>query len=181
MNARSLFLRIDRAEHRMCLVANAAARRRVVRDVFCSVSRLGDGVFWYVLIALLPLMIGGTGLLAAAQMLATGAIGLLAYRTLKRCLVREHRFIGLMGIECAMPPLDRYSFPSGHTLHAVSFTIMSVHHVPGLAVLLVPFAVLVAASRVVLGLHYPTDVAAGGALGAALGWTSNAVVTGIVG
>jgi undecaprenyl-diphosphatase len=31
--------------------------------------------------------------------------------------------------------------------------------------ILVPFALLVAASRVILGLHYPTDVAAGAALG----------------
>jgi len=181
MNVQSLFLRADRAEHRMCLIANAAARRRVVREFLRAVSRLGDGVFWYVLIALLPLMIGGRGLLAAAQMLATGAIGLLVYRTLKGRLVRERPFVGLVGIECAMPPLDRYSFPSGHTLHAAAFTIMSVHHVPELAVLLVPFAVLVAASRVVLGLHYPSDVAAGGTLGAALGWASNAVVAGIVG
>ncbi len=136
MNTQLLFLRADRAERRLCLIANAAARRRVVRDLFRAVSRLGDGVFWYVLITLLPFMIGGRGLLAAAQMLATGAVGLLVYRTLKHRLVRERPFIGLVGIECAMPPLDRYSFPSGHTLHAVSFTIMSVHHVPELGVLL---------------------------------------------
>jgi undecaprenyl-diphosphatase len=62
-------------------------------------------------------------------------------------------------------PLDRYSFPSGHTLHAVSFTIVTTAHAPELAPILVPFALLVAASRVVLGLHYPTDVAAGAFIG----------------
>jgi undecaprenyl-diphosphatase len=36
---------------------------------------------------------------------------------------------------------------------------------PALASVLVPFAVLVAASRVILGLHYPTDVLAGAAIG----------------
>jgi undecaprenyl-diphosphatase len=72
--------------------------------------------------------------------------------------------------------LDRYSFPSGHTLHAVSFTILAVHSFPELAWLLVPFAALIAASRVVLGLHYPSDVAAGALIGAALATLSMVLV-----
>ena len=42
--------------------------------------------------------------------------------------------------------------------------------------LLFPFAVLVALSRVILGLHYPTDVVAGGTLGAILAWLSMLLV-----
>jgi undecaprenyl-diphosphatase len=72
------------------------------------------------------------------------------------------------GIRAGTPPLDRYSFPSGHTLHAVSFTAIATAHFPELGWVLVPFTVLVAASRVVLGLHYPSDVLAGAAIGAAL-------------
>jgi undecaprenyl-diphosphatase len=103
-------------------------------------------------------------------------VGLALYKVLKRTLVRERPFVGLVGIECAMPPLDRYSFPSGHTLHAVAFTVMAVGYVPALAMLLVPFAALVAASRVVLGLHYPSDVAVGALLGASLASASFAFV-----
>jgi undecaprenyl-diphosphatase len=50
----------------------------------------------------------------------------------------------------------------------VSFATLAIESFPELAWLLVPFAVLIAASRVVLGLHYPSDVAAGALLGAAL-------------
>ena len=101
------------------------------------------------------------------------ALGLLLYKALKGRLVRERPYVGLVGIECAMPPLDRYSFPSGHTLHAVLFTTMAVQAAPVLALLLVPFTLLVAASRVVLGLHYPSDVLAGATLGFAIASVAN--------
>jgi undecaprenyl-diphosphatase len=129
--------------------------------------------------AVMPLIMGldrlEEGLRVSLQMLAAGAFGLLLYKLLKKKLVRERPYIGLIGIECAMPPLDRYSFPSGHTLHAVLFTAIAIHHVPALAVVLVPFALLVAASRVVLGLHYPTDVLAGAMLGALIAAASQVV------
>ena len=174
------FLRVDQAERRMCMVANAACQRRLVRALFRGVSRLGEGVVWYVLMAAMPLLIGlerwREGLQASLQMLLAGAAGLLLYKLLKKKLVRERPFIGLIGIECAMPPLDRYSFPSGHTLHAVTFTAIAISYVPQLAVVLVPFALLVAASRVVLGLHYPTDVLAGAVLGGLLAAASHALI-----
>ena len=67
--------------------------------------------------------------------------------------------------------LDRFSFPSGHTLHAVAFSLVACAYYPGLGASL---AVHVAdrLSRVALGLHYPSDVIAGGALGAIIAGAS---------
>jgi undecaprenyl-diphosphatase len=65
-----------------------------------------------------------------------------------------------------VPPLDQHSFPSGHTLHAVAFSTIAVTEFHTLAWLLVPFTFLVALSRVILGLHYPSDVLAGAIIGA---------------
>jgi undecaprenyl-diphosphatase len=48
----------------------------------------------------------------------------------------------------------------------VVFTLVALEYYPVLAWLTVPFTLLVAASRVALGLHYPSDVLAGAALGA---------------
>lgn len=163
-----LFRRVDAIEHGWCLRMNRSCSWPAVRGLFATVSRLGDGVFWYTLVALLPPVYGQEALLPALRMAGVGFIGLVLYKYLKSRLVRERPYISLVGIVPGTKALDRYSFPSGHTLHAVSFTILIVDSFPELSWLCVPFAVLVAMSRVVLGLHYPSDVVAGALIGAAL-------------
>jgi undecaprenyl-diphosphatase len=158
--------RIDAAEYGICLRLNSGAALSPVRRLFQIVSRLGDGIAWYVLIIALPLVHGAAALRPALVMAGTGIAGVLVYNRLKRTLVRERPFITHAAIARAAVPLDRYSFPSGHTLHAVSFTWQAVAHFPELGWVLVPFTCLIAASRVVLGLHYPSDVLAGAVLGA---------------
>ncbi|HEX4971469.1 MAG TPA: phosphatase PAP2 family protein [Steroidobacteraceae bacterium] len=163
-----LFRRVDAIEHAWCLRLNRGCSPPAVRDIFAAISKLGDGSFWYVLIVLLPVVYGETALYPAVRMAIVGVVGVALYKYLKSRLVRERPYISLAGITAGTRALDRYSFPSGHTLHAVSFTTLAVTSFPELAWLLVPFAGLIAASRVVLGLHYPTDVAAGAIIGAAL-------------
>jgi undecaprenyl-diphosphatase len=102
----------------------------------------------------------------------TGAAGVLIYKLIKTHAVRERPYITHSVIQCVSAPLDRYSFPSGHTLHAVSFSLLLASYVPEWAAPLTVLALLIALSRVVLGLHYPTDVAAGALLGCALAMLS---------
>ncbi|MDE2220872.1 MAG: phosphatase PAP2 family protein [Gammaproteobacteria bacterium] len=166
--AQLVLARFDDAEYRLCRGLNRASARPWLRATLRIASRLGDGVLWYALLATLPLLYGAAALRPALIMVATGLAGLLIYRRLKSLLVRERPFLRHPGISLEMAPLDRYSFPSGHTLHAVCFTGQAVAHFPALGWVLVPAATLIALSRVVLGLHYPTDVLAGAAIGAAL-------------
>ena len=163
-----LFARVDAYEHRFCRQFNRALQRPALRNLFRVVSRLGDGIAWYLLVLLIPVWKGEAGLRPALLMALTGIAGVVLYRGLKHRLVRERPYITFAGIHAGTAPLDRYSFPSGHTLHAVSFTVLATTHFPVLGWVLVPLAALIAASRVVLGLHYPTDVLAGALLGTAL-------------
>jgi undecaprenyl-diphosphatase len=160
--------RIDQAELRFCRYLNWPSGYATIRALFRCVSWLGDGWFWYALIAALPLAYGAAGWAAAAELIVTGAVGVLLYKFVKQRAVRERPFITHKTIICAAAPLDRYSFPSGHTLHAVSFSSIVASHFPEWAGLLFAFTGLVALSRVVLGLHYPSDVAAGAVLGGVL-------------
>jgi undecaprenyl-diphosphatase len=165
MVAASWLARLEDAEVRFCLRANRSCDRPLVQSVFGAASRLGDGAFWYTLMLALPLIYGMPGAMVALQLGAAGLIGLAIYRLLKERLVRERPCRLHPSIRAGARALDRYSFPSGHTLHAVSFSMVTVTTFPPLAALLVPFVVLVALSRVVLGLHYPSDVMAGALIG----------------
>jgi len=164
------FARVDAAEYRICRSLNHGAAFPPARRIFRIASRLGDGILWYGLILALPVLYGREAVRPALVMALTGALGVIVYKVLKRVFVRERPFITHGAIDLAMPPLDRYSFPSGHTLHAVCFTLQASLHFPQLGLVLVPLALAIAGSRVVLGLHYPTDVLAGALLGALLGF-----------
>lgn len=166
------FRRFDEAELVLCRYLN---RRGAVGTVFTVVSRLGDGWFWYALIIFLPIRYGQDGVGVAALMSGTGAVGVVLYKLIKTRAVRERPYITHPAISCIAAPLDRYSFPSGHTLHAVSFALLVSVHFPECAPAVASFAALVALSRVVLGLHYPSDVAAGALLGAGLAGTAEQV------
>lgn len=160
--------RIDALDVALCLRCNRVSRYRGLRSFFRAVSRLGDGVFWYALMAALPIVFGESAWPVVLQMIVAGTAGVLLYKWLKSKTLRPRPYQAYPDIVAGAAPLDSFSFPSGHTLHAVSFSLVACTHFPALEPVLFPFAALVALSRPILGLHYPSDVLAGAAIGAVL-------------
>jgi undecaprenyl-diphosphatase len=163
-----LLRRVVQAELGFCVYVNASCQSTGVKRLFASISRIGDGLIWYLLIASLPLVFGSQGLAVSGQLLITGALSLFAYKSIKYTTGRSRPCNTKSDILLGAEPLDQYSFPSGHTLHALSFSIVTMYHYPLFGWVLVPIALLIAASRVILGLHYPTDVIAGALIGTAI-------------
>lgn len=129
------------------------------------VSRLGDGVL-YLLVGL------GFALWEREQGIIFLQVGLIAfvlelplYLVLKNTIRRDRPCDRLSGFRAVIKPSDKFSFPSGHAAAAFLFaTIMSAFY-PPLAPFVYTLAGLIGLSRILLGVHYPSDIAAGILLG----------------
>ncbi|HEX9180915.1 MAG TPA: phosphatase PAP2 family protein [Burkholderiales bacterium] len=162
------FERMLRWDQAACLRLNRGLRMRWLRLPLQAASRLGDGVFWYALLAALLVLHGAEAAGTLLHILLTGVACTLIYKWLKARTLRPRPCQVMQAIRAGAAPLDQFSFPSGHTLHAVAFSVMSGAWFPETAWVVWPFTFLVALSRPVLGLHYPSDVLAGAAIGAAV-------------
>jgi undecaprenyl-diphosphatase len=160
--------RIQTWDEAWCLRFNRASINPAIRQIFRLISRLGDGIFWYCLMLWLLVEYRAAALLPVLHMAAAGLVCTVLYKWLKRKTHRPRPYNSNQGISCGIAPLDQFSFPSGHTLHAVAFSVVALAYYPALAWLLLPFTALVAISRLVLGMHYPSDVLAGIVIGATI-------------
>ena len=152
-------------DYGLCRMLNLWIDQKAVHLFFKGVSRLGDGVLWYTFMLFLPVFLGGYGLSLSLLMLAMACLGVYEYRFIKHRSMRPRPFVAHTMIRQGARTLDEYSFPSGHTMHAVAFATLLTQAMPWMGILLIPFAMLTGLSRVVLGLHYPSDVFMGAVLG----------------
>jgi len=70
-----------------------------------------------------------------------------------------------------LPP-DQFSFPSGHSITAFAVVVSVAFFYPVLMAGLLFCALSVAVSRILLGMHFLSDVVAGAAIGSLLGYAA---------
>jgi len=157
--------RLQHWDERVCVRVNRGARQRPVVLLLQGISWLGNGIFWYALMLALLLAETREAAMPVLHMAFVGAVCTCCYKMVKHSTVRSRPYQVNPLVSANAAALDRFSFPSGHTLHAIAFTLIACSYYPGLWMILAPFTLLTAVSRVALGLHYPSDVIAGGALG----------------
>lgn len=148
-----------------CLYLNNLSHSHAVAHFFKIISRFGNGLFWFIMLASLWVLEGVFYIVQLLYLLISGSIGTVIYKILKQKTVRPRPYQVHQVIRLHEQPLDHFSFPSGHTLHAVMASTVLGYIQPVLLILMLPFTILVAISRMVLGLHYPSDVLVGALIG----------------
>lgn len=168
MNFKNTKIKILDLDLRGCLYLNHFSHTQSIARFFKIVSKLGDGVFWYAMLFIVWLSKGLQYSLQILYLLLGASLGTMLYKFLKNKTVRPRPYQVHQVIHLCERPLDHFSFPSGHTLHAVMGTIIFGYVQPVLLVVMLPFTILIALSRMILGLHYPTDVIVGAVIGASV-------------
>lgn len=148
------YLRIN-ALHRIPGVAVAAR----------LLSHSGDGHLYFATGLLLALYGGSTGFDFFAAGIAAFAFELPLYIALKKRFRRHRPFAVVNGANALIVPSDKFSLPSGHTTAAFVMATLVLGFFPAFAAFAYGLAVLIGLSRVVLGVHYPSDILAGAVLG----------------
>lgn len=164
-------------DHRIMVRVNHWRPPRWLRIWMLAATRGGDGGLWYAL-GLAVALYGGPqrfhALLAATLAVATGIALFItlkhAFRRERPCGLEPHCWADLL-------PPDQFSFPSGHTITAFAAAVSLAGFYPEMLPGLLFCAVSIAASRVVLGMHFLSDVLAGAALGATLGALATALIS----
>ncbi len=133
-----------------------------------ALSRSGDGY----LQVLTPSLVWLSGSLLAPTYTVALAVAMLAeriiYYIMKNTLKRLRPCDFKKNLKSLIPASDKFSFPSGHTSAAFCFSTITIITFGGAYAAMLIWASLVAASRVVIGVHYPGDTAAGAILGSGI-------------
>jgi undecaprenyl-diphosphatase len=164
-------------DHRLMRKVNKWPAPRWIRLWAIAATRAGDGWLWC-LIGLTILIFGGdTRLTAIACAGSAALVGIGVFKVLKRlsgrrrpCEIEPHCWARLL-------PPDQFSFPSGHTITAFGVSVALASFYPTLWPALLFCALSIAVSRILLGMHFLSDVVVGAILGSGLALTSYSIFT----
>jgi undecaprenyl-diphosphatase len=163
---------VDTRDQRLMRRVNHWRAPKWLRLWMIAATRVGDGSLWLTL-SLIVILFGGEHRVAAlSSAVLAGSVGVALFMKLKRvigrkrpCAIEPHCWAQLL-------PPDQFSFPSGHTITAFSVAVALSLFYPDMQPGLYFCAASIAASRILLGMHFLSDVVAGAMLGALLGYVS---------
>ena len=128
--------------------------------------RLGDGYIWGIFALVVFLHLGWSNFWPIlVQALIAVAVSLALYEGVKLSTKRPRPFAANPQIKAEVPPLDKYSFPSGHTMNNLAVASTVFYCVPQYGWIMMLLPLTWGLLRVYFGVHWLTDVLCGFALG----------------
>jgi undecaprenyl-diphosphatase len=172
----AMFSFIATRDHQLMQRVNHWRAPRWVRVWMICATRGGDGWLWYAMGLVIAFFGGDRRLEALGAAALSSAVGIGLFISLKRTFNRRRPSAIEPHCWATLLPPDQFSFPSGHTITAFAVATPLLHFYPPLAIGLVFCACSVAVSRIMLGLHFFSDVAVGCVIGIGLGYAAIAIV-----
>jgi undecaprenyl-diphosphatase len=161
---------IEARDHDVMRRVNKWRAPRWLRVWMVFASRLGDGWVWYSVGIALLLFGGESRFIAFAASASAEAAAVVLFRLVKNASKRKRPC--QLEAHCwskVLPP-DQFSFPSGHSISAFAIAVPLSIFYPQLQAGLLALSLSIAVSRVILGMHFVSDVVVGSLLGAGLGY-----------
>lgn len=112
-----------------------------------------------------------TGIEAAVSLTASH----LLVQLLKKRIGRKRPYLSILDANTLRKLWEDHSFPSGHTTAAFALAVSLSFGYPAVYMLFVGLASMVGISRIYVGMHYPTDVLMGAAIGSSMSFITHAV------
>lgn len=145
---------------------------RPIRISMLLMSRLGNGWLWYSLGVFILIWGGQDRYRAFFAGVLSALVAILVFQRVKP-LSRRRRPCEIEPHCWAMiTPPDRFSFPSGHAMTSFAIAVAVGSFYPQYQPGLLAIAVLIATSRIVVGMHFLTDIIVGAMMGALIGYLS---------
>ncbi|MBN1464911.1 phosphatase PAP2 family protein [candidate division KSB1 bacterium] len=164
---RILYNNVQAWDNQLCIRISSLNGLKMLDLMMYGLSRLGDGHFYAVFGILLFILDFELALKIVPAGLIAFILQVTIHKIVKTRTKRNRPFRALPGISSLMPPPDKFSFPSGHTAAAFLMATLFGTAIPILFIPFVIIAALIGFSRIYNGLHFPSDVLAGMALGIA--------------
>lgn len=132
-------------------------------------SRSGDGYMQLVIPLIFLIKDGQAGHDFFMIALAAFTVERSVYFSLKNTLKRPRPPAVIPYFFSMVTPADQFSFPSGHAMASFLLATLVIAYIGSTAFPIVIWATGVGLSRIILGVHFPTDILAGASLGTFIG------------